>query len=506
MTVLVVGAGPTGLTLACELARRDVPVRIVDRAPEPFPGSRGKSLQPRTLEIFDDLGVVDETLTWGIPGIRFRSHKAGQPPEDSDPQGSQVVTPAVPYPKGVIIPQWRTERILRSRLASFGVEVEQSAELVSFEQTTGGVEVTLAGAEPFSVDYLVGCDGGHSLVRKALGVGFAGETAETGAMIIGDVEVTGLPDDRWHMWFGERGFMSLCPFAGVSSWQLQAVVDPLPAPSLEAFRRIFADVAGLPGVTLDNPTWVSTYRVNERIVDTTRVGRVFLAGDAAHVHSPAGGLGMNTGIQDAYNLGWKLAAVLRGEADEDLLDTYQEERLPIAEWTLSTSNKRLAGMVTGFTSGKNGFLTQGGPEVRQLGLGYRWSGLSSELVDRDREGLLRAGDRAPDAPCVSASGEPVRLFDLFRGPHYTLLGFGSGCAAAVRGVASAHLIAPDGDVVDASGYAVEAYGITEDTLVLVRPDGYVAVIASPADVAAVRDHPGWRRLDPSGSRSIRSST
>jgi 2-polyprenyl-6-methoxyphenol hydroxylase-like FAD-dependent oxidoreductase len=485
--------------------------RRADRGPaaQPSPGSRGKGLQPRTLEIFDDLGVVEEVLTWGIPGIRLRSQRAGQPPEDSDPQGAQVPTPSVPYPKGVIIPQWRTERILRERLASLGVQVEQSTEVVSFEQVAQGVQVTLNDAPPIAVDYLIGCDGGHSVVRKVLGVGFAGETADTAAMIIGDVEVTGLPADRWYMWFGNHGFISLCPFAGVSSWQLQAVADPLPEPSLPAFRQIFADVAGLPGVTLDNPTWQSTYRVNERMVDSFRAGRVFLAGHAAHVHSPAGGLGMNTGIQDACNLGWKLAAVLRGEADEDLLDTYQEERLRIAAWTLSTSNSRLQGLMSGFSAGRNGFLTQGGPEVRQLGLGYRWSSLAHESMPR--EDLLRAGDRAPDAPCVTDTGEPVRLFDLFRGPHYTLLGFGAGTAAAVRSIAAArpvstHVIAPDGDVVDPSGDAVAAYGISEDTLVLVRPDGYVGVIASPEDVAAVLEHPGWRRLDPRRARSIRSAT
>ncbi len=500
MTVLVVGAGPTGLALACELARRNVAVRIVDRASEYFGGSRGKGLQPRTLEVLDDLGVVDEAFEWGIEGIGFRNYRPGEPPVDTDPQAEQVRTPAVPYPKSVVIPQWRTERILRDRLATLGVPVELGTELVDFEQSADDVTVTLtgpAGTERVTADYLVGCDGGHSMVRKALGIEFAGETAETAAMIIADLEVTGLPRDRWHMWVGERGFLALCPFTGVSSWQAQAVVPDLPEPSLAAFQQIFADVAGLPGVELANPTWLSTYRVNERVVDRFRVGRVFVAGDAAHVHSPAGGLGMNTGIQDAYNLGWKLAAVLAGEPDS-LLDSYESERLPIAAWTLGTSTERLRTIADGFAKGENRFSDMGGSEVRQLGLGYRGSELSREFTDRD--GRLRAGDRAPDARCVDGNGVTVRLFDLFRGPHWTLLGFGAGSAVAIREAATrrpgeAFLVAPDGDVVDVDGHAADTYGVTDDTLVLVRPDGYVAAIGAAGDLPAIQEQPGWRLLE-----------
>lgn len=508
MTVLVVGAGPTGLAMACELARRNVPVRIVDKAPEYFRGSRGKGLQPRTLEVFDDLGVVDEAFAWGIEGIRFRNYRPGQPPVDTDPRVDQVRTPAVPYPKSVVIPQWRTERILRDRLATFGTHVELGTELVGFEQSADGVTVTLtgpAGTERVVVDYLIGCDGGHSAVRKALGIEFAGETADTAAMIIADLEVAGLPDDRWYMWMGESGFLALCPFAGVSSWQAQAVVPELPEPSLEAFRRIFTDVAGLPGVELANPSWLSTYRVNVRMAEHTRVGRVFIAGDAAHVHSPAGGLGMNTGIQDAYNLGWKLAAVLAGEGDS-LLDTYAEERVPVAAWTLGTSSERLQRIADGFAKGENRFADADGTDVRQLGIGYRWSGLSREFTDRD--GRLRAGDRAPDAPCLDRNGANVRLFDLFRGPHWTLLGFGAGSTDAIGEAAAIHpgeAFLVGRDVLDPDGHAADAYGVSGDTLVLVRPDGYVAAIGEPGDVRAMLDQPGWRHLDPRQRRSIRSA-
>jgi 2-polyprenyl-6-methoxyphenol hydroxylase-like FAD-dependent oxidoreductase len=509
--VLVVGAGPTGLTLACELARRNVPVWIVDRSPEPFAGSRGKGLQPRTMEVLDDLDVVEQALAWGTEGIAMRTNNAGQPPVDTRPHDAEVRTPDVPYPKGVIIPQWRTERILRERLAVLGVSVRQSTELVGFEQSDDHVTATLRGPdgeERIDVDHLVGCDGGHSMVRKALGVGFAGETPDLPAMIIADLEVTGLDRGYWHTYFGEAGFIALCPFAGIPSWQIQAVVAPdesdrMPQPSLEVFRKAFADIAGEPGVTLDNPTWLSTYRVNERMVDAYRVGRVFLAGDAAHVHSPAGGLGMNTGIQDAYNLGWKLAMVVSGQAEPALLDTYEQERLPIAAWTLGLSGERLKAAIDGFTAGRNGFAEIRTPEARQLGLGYPWSSLSVELVDRTD--VLRAGDRAPDAPCVDTAGVSVRLFDLFRGPHFTLLGFGAGCTEAVRQVAAArpdlataHLVDPDGDVVDGDGHAVTAYGITGETLVLVRPDGYVGLIGAATDADAVvsyLDHCGASGAD-----------
>lgn len=380
--------------------------------------------------------------------------------------------------------------------------MELGAELIEFSQTEDGVIATIRRAnddERTEAAYLVGCDGAHSRVRKSLGVGFAGQTHETQRMVLGDVEVDGLARDAWHMWFdGEDGIM-LCPLPGTRSWQLQASPlldeDGQPVePSLEVFQQIFDQRAGLPGVRLHDVTWLSTYRTNVRMADHFRVGRAFLAGDAAHVHSPAGGLGMNTGIQDAYNLGWKLGLVLSGAAAPGLLDTYEEERLPIAAWTLDASSERLRVMLDAVREA-GGLDAKPVPELLQLGLGYRWSSLARDLTGR--AGRVRAGDRAPDAVCRDATGKAVRLFDVFRGPRFTFLGFGEGCGGALRPAAARYadrlktcLIAvPPGAGVDAliddQGHALRAYDITSDTLALVRPDGYIGLTAPSHDAQAV---------------------
>jgi FAD binding domain len=206
------------------------------------------------------------------------------------------------------------------------------------------------------------------------------------------------------------------------------------------------------------------------MVERMRVGRVFLAGDAAHVHPIAGGLGMNTGIQDAYNLGWKLGLVIAGQAGPALLDTYDEERLPIAAWLLDITSERLAAVLDAIRIPGGGLDAVITSETSQLGLGYRWSSLSA----------TDGGDRAPDAPCRHpGTGAPTTLFDVFAGPHFTLLRFGA--APPVE-----HPLVKPWQVVDPDGYAARAYAVTGDRLVLVRPDNHIALVT--ADASAVHDY------------------
>jgi len=302
--------------------------------------------------------------------------------------------------------------------------------------------------------------------------------------------------------------VALCPLPGTRAWQFQGAAeldaDGNPTePSLETLQRVFDRHAGMRGVRLHNATWLSTYRVNVRMAQRFRRGHIFLAGDAAHVHSIAGGLGMNTGIQDAYNLGWKLGLVLAGGANPGLLDTYEEERLPIAAWTLNLSSERQRVVIAASRAGQAGIDAAGTRDTTQLGIGYRGSSLASDLAPA--AGTLRAGDRAPDAPCRDgATHQQVRLFDVFRGPHFTLLGFGVGCAAAIRAAEATHAgylharlivaasetppagpdTASSAILVDGEGHARRAYDISTNTLVLLRPDGYVG-LTSPPDIAAV---------------------
>ena len=312
-------------------------------------------------------------------------------------------------------------------------------------------------------------------------------------MAVGDVDVDGLGRDAWHQWFAGDGAIMLCPLPCTDAFQVQASHELGPdgtplEPTLKTFQQTFDRIAGIPGVQLHNLTWRSSYRVNVRMVDRLRVDRVFLAGDAAHVHPIAGGLGMNSGIQDAYNLGWKLGLVLAGKATPDLLDTYDEERLPIASWLLNITSERLNAVLAAIKESGGGVDAVASPELTQLQLGYRWSRLSRNGASRS-DGP-QPGDRAPDAPCRDPfTGTPKRLFDLFRGPHFTLLGLGERCAAALNDlkadIVKPGLIGPGG-LIDDAGHVAHAYG--QDSLVLIRPDGYIGLIAGVDNALAVADY------------------
>ncbi|GAA4532612.1 FAD-dependent monooxygenase [Amycolatopsis samaneae] len=497
-TVVIVGAGPTGLTLACELARRGTPVRVIEKSPEYPRSSRAKGPNQRTLEVFEDLGVLDRIFAASGPAPVMRKYRDGELISSADPWAGVHPTPDRPYAHSRLIAQYRVEEILRDELAKHDVQVELGAELTGITQDESGVTGTLADGRRFEAAYLVGCDGGHSTVRKLLGLPLVGETEEEQRMVLGDVEVDGLDRAFWHQWLDADGGVLLCPVPGTErTWWFQAAPErgpggePLP-PSLESFQRLFARYARLPGGWLTRADLLSTYRVNVRMVERYRAGRVLLAGDAAHVHPIAGGMGMNTGIQDAYNLGWKLALVAAGAAGDALLDSYEAERLPIASWTLKVSSERLSVAMAAIKKPGGGLDVVVTEETTMLGVGYRWSPLSARPSERDSP--LQPGDRAPDAPCADfGTSTTVRLFERFAGPHFTLLGFGERAAATLGGIA-----APYGDLVrtvaidagspglsDKDGHARRAYAVDGDALVLVRPDNYVAAVVDVAEQATI---------------------
>jgi 2-polyprenyl-6-methoxyphenol hydroxylase-like FAD-dependent oxidoreductase len=464
--VLVSGAGAAGLTLAIDLARRGVPFVLVDKASQPFAGSRGKGIQPRSQEVFEDLGVIDRIVAAGGEYPPQRQYTANGP-VDHPTVELDPATPAEPYMIPLLVPQFLTERVLRDRLAELGHAVRYDHELVGFEQDAGGVTVLVAtpdGERTVRAAYLVGTDGGSSFVRKRLGIGFEGKTLGVRA-IVADVYADNVSADVWHRWAEDTpSQVSMCPLYGTEMFQLQAPVPfdvdvDLSAEGLTAFLR---ERSGRDDVTITSVSWASVFSMNARLADTYRQGRVFLAGDAAHVHPPTGGQGLNTSLQDAYNLGWKLAAVLGG-AGESLLATYEEERRPVAEEVLGLSTRLLRGDRKRMVRGREG---------AQLDLGYPYSSLAAADPDRGK-GVL-AGDRAPDAPVTGAGGQPTRLFSLFKGPHWTLFGYETHSAPPAR--AGLHIHRIGGDLRDDGDHVRDTYGLTPGEWVLVRPDGYVAGI------------------------------
>ncbi|WP_406289433.1 FAD-dependent oxidoreductase [Streptomyces sp. NBC_00209] len=455
---VIVGAGPTGLALGVDLARRGVHALVLERADALFPGSRGKGLQPRTMEVFDDLGVIDAVhaaggaypvgMVWR-DGERVGEHHLFDPVEPSEDS---------PYNEPWMVPQWRTQEILAARLAELGGEVSFGREAVGLTQDAEGVTVRLSGGGTVRGRCLVAADGGRSAVRRALGIGMTGETVDPNPMLVADVRIAGLDRDNWHIFPPRDGddLLAIWPLAGTEDFQVTARfaegtdVDLTP----DGIREVVAERSHLPAEAVTEVRWASDFRPRAALADRFRAGRVFLAGDAAHVHSPAGGQGLNTSVQDAYNLGWKLGAVLTGGAPAALLDSYEEERRPVAAQMLDLS--------TGVHRGE----VRRGDATRQLGLGYRESSLTEETREAVPEGALRAGDRAPDATV-----DGVRLFDAFRGPHWTLLALGTDAPDAPGGTGG-----PVARVV--GGSAPGAYGTG---LFLVRPDGYIGWTGTTPD-------------------------
>ncbi|MFJ8017224.1 FAD-dependent monooxygenase [Streptomyces sp. NPDC096339] len=333
--VLIVGSGPTGLTLACELALGGAAVRVLDARSGPHRESRGKGLNADSLEVLARLGAAEEPAAVGIRGVVLRKYFDGDHVNDTPTTGD-----------GILIGQWQVEEALRRRLAGLGVPVEYEARVTEIAQDGAGVTARLEDGRSIRAGYAAGCDGGQSSVRKILGIPFEGRTEETETMVLGDVRVPGLSRAYWHQWFTSAGGgILLCPMPGTDSFQLQASPElgesgePLP-PSLESFQRLFDRHARVPGIRLADPTWLSVWRVNIRMAARMREGRVFLAGDAAHVHPIAGGLGMNTGIQDAAALGRTLLSALADPGTRGALDAYEAERLPAAAHVLADTSER----------------------------------------------------------------------------------------------------------------------------------------------------------------------
>ncbi|MDI6098727.1 FAD-dependent monooxygenase [Actinoplanes sp. NEAU-A12] len=484
LSVLVVGAGPAGLVAALELARRRVDVRLIEQAAAPASGSRAKGIQPRTLEVFESLGVVEEVLTSGGPFPPWRNYRAGRVAWEKSIYellgiGQPAADPAVPYPETWMIPQWRTEEILRGALRRLGVEIEYHSALIALADDGAGVTATirrLGETERLRSSFVVAADGAASTLRKILGVAFDGVTRDDERFLTADVRTTGLDRSYWHNWSHPdhpAARVSICPLPGTDTYQFVAPLLPgenMPVLELATLQRLFDERSEGVAVTFDDAPWITVSRTNERLASRFRVGRVFLVGDAAHAVPAAGGQGLNTAVQDSHNLGWKLAMVLRG-APERLLDSYEEERYPIA-----------ARLMNGLKAAADNQSEVA--DVFQLRNNYRGLWLSEET--RPDPGTLRAGDRAPDAPLSLPDGSRPRLFEFLQDAEITALAFGDeavkGCNDIVgqRNPANACRVLDVRNESPLSADAIQAiYGVAPDkeSLLVVRPDWHIGLAA-----------------------------
>ena len=557
--VLIVGAGPTGLTLGIELARRGVPFRIVDREGERTRTSRAIGTQARTVEVFRLMGIPESALE---PAVRPRALRFAERDRTLARISFGGDLPGVP--RLISMDESDTERVLEQRLERLGGRVEWSTLLLGFRVDRERVTATLqgpSGTSDLETRFVVGADGAHSTVRHEAGIGFAGATYPERFLLV-DLDLDWeLPHDEGHIWIGDDGLVAAIPLSGERRYR---VIVPLPpayaAKEYESEAAIateaeifLAQRTEVPLRRVGDPVWASAFRIQRRQADRYRSGPVFLAGDAAHVHSPVGGQGMNTGIQDAFNLGWKLALAARGQAAPGLLDTYQAERHPIAK-----------GVLRGTHLGTRLFLTQNPlmravrehaipaivnvPPVRhrilaavsQLTISYRGSFLSVDADNRDEArgwlrrvaGGLRAGERVPDGTLFDTrDSKPMALFDLIS-QGWTLLIFPSNGATpettgaleqiaqqvrdAVGEAVNSYLVldkstrggGAESELLDPAGEVTNVFGARRGLVALVRPDGYLGYrgrLDQPGELVSYLARVFAMRLQEADTDPIRSA-
>ncbi len=512
-SVLIAGGGPTGMTAALELARFGISVRIIDKKEAPETTSRAVGVQSRTLELMESRGLAEEFVRIGNPAVGGSVYGGGK--RVFRLNYSHIDSR---YNYQLFISQAETERILREALARENVEVERDVEMIAFSDNSSGVTAVLrhknGTLEQVTASYLISAEGAHSIVRNSLGLQFEGKTLDEN-YALGDLYIDGdLPASDFHIFSSEHGFMGLFPLNG-GRFRLIAS-NPLSQPSkdtepsLQELQSIYDQRSHIPARFRDL-TWSSWFRINSRMVERTKVGRLFLGGDSAHIHSPAGAQGMNTGIQDMVNLGWKLALVLKGQAPEKLLDTYEQDRLPVIHNVLTKTEglteiigaenpivRSLFNHLAPWIAGADVVQQNSTARLSQLALGYRESPLS---VHHGHAGSLRAGDHVPDFPLqvvrASDAKENQTLFKLLNPSRFTLLFVGISDAPTLHVQISQKLALwheliegiqiepPNGEE---EHKRFQDYLGSSPAMLLIRPDGYIGFQGGEHSVSELADY------------------
>jgi 2-polyprenyl-6-methoxyphenol hydroxylase-like FAD-dependent oxidoreductase len=494
--VLIVGAGPTGLMFANQLARRGVRVLIIDRHGGPARETRALGVQARTLEIYAALGIIDRALALGTPGngawLWATGRKMARVPLGD--AGRHVT----PYPYILVLGQDDNERIMGERLSTLGVSVQWNTELVALEQNAEHVVATLKNGDGSTrgvmAAWVGGCDGAHSSVRELCGITFPGAPYEH-VFFVADVEATGnMVQGSVNVYLWKDGFHLFFPMRGTDHWRMVGILpsalrdrDDVTVESvMPSVRRELGD-----NFVLKECSWFSTYRIHHRSAARFRERRCFLMGDAAHIHSPVGAQGMNTGLQDAYNLAWKLALVIQGRADESLLHSYEDERVRVAQRLLHTTDRGFrfivadnlgAGLLrtqvlarfAAFALGRKSVQSAAFRTVSQIGIRYRHSTLSQSLSLP--EGAPQAGDRFPWLNLRLRPFGPVEdMFARVDDTQLNLYVFGQPAPAVeslpLGDLLRVHVI-PNDPLNDAE---LDRASIPRPSFYLVRPDGYIGL-------------------------------
>lgn len=481
--VIVVGAGPTGLMLGCELALAGVTVDVIDRAPERSDASRAAGMNARTMEILDQRGMLEAFAA------------AGRPMAAGHFSGIALDTALLPTrrPYTLAIMQADTERVLEDFATRLGVGVQWSTELTGIEQDDTGVTVTtdgVAGSAMRRAQYVVGCDGGRSAVRRLIGIEFDGADAQF-VTLLGDVEMEHPPAERTFLQRRDAGTVTVLPFGALSgdTWA-RVMVTEYRSPvadsgevTLDGLRGVLQSVAGT-DYGIHTPRWLSRFADASRQATRYRDGRVLLAGDAAHIHPPLGGQGMNIGMQDAVNLGWKLAAVLRGLADEALLDSYHAERHPVAARVLTNTRAQTALLDEGenVTAMRQTFERLLSVDAANEQVGAEISGLDVCYQEGDHP---LVGRRVPDGDILVGT-RPRRVYELLHPARPVLLTFGMQMDGEAEANLSDHVVRVAADSAVRRWRLPVIGWVALPAALLIRPDGHVAWVSQDGSTAGLR--------------------